>query len=48
MDALLAGGRVVAVKASGMADVARLLFRDRLLTAEWLVDLFDDLLGVFE
>ncbi len=48
MDALLAGGRIMAIKASGMANIARLLFSDRLIAAERLVDLLNDLLGVFE
>jgi len=48
MRPALARGRVMAVQASGMADIARLLLRDGLITAQRLVDLLDDHLGIFE
>jgi hypothetical protein len=48
MRAALARGRVVAIKAAGVADVARLLLRYRLLVAQRQIDLIDDQLSIFE
>ena len=48
VSALLPRGRVMAVQASRVADVARLLLRDRLVVREREIDLLDDLFGVLE
>ena len=44
----LPGGRVVAIEAARMADVACLLFGNRLLTGKGKIDLLDDLFRVFK
>ena len=48
VNAPLPRGRVVAVEASRVADIACLLLRDRLLMGEREIDLFDDPFGVLE
>jgi len=48
MNALFARRRIVAVEAACVADVARLLFCDRLLVREREIDLFYDLLRILE
>lgn len=48
MDTLLLRGRVVAVEAACVADVAGLLFGYRLLAGEREIDLFNDLFCILE